>query len=248
MKRMLQIFTFLGLGAAAACADNPILSPDAHDDELEVEVSFSEEHLATLTGVEVEVRITDRDGAPVTDLDDVAVESRLEGEDEWSTLDLDFHDGHFSAEHMFYSSGEYEVRVVARRPGGDHADVIHERPGHLEVERVHREVGPYRVEMETYPGHLHEGDEAEVRFWVGTGGGDGHGGMSPMHGLDATVQIMHGGSGGSEVSHMADEHDPGVYEVHHTFDEHGEAEVHMGFDDGNGHHEVAFALPVDEGH
>lgn len=39
-------------------------------------------------------------------------------------------------------------------------------PDHMEVGRAHQEVGGFRVEFETFPGRLHEGTEATVRFWV----------------------------------------------------------------------------------
>lgn len=250
MTRTLALLGFLGLGAAAACADNPVLAPDPHEEDVAVTVAFSEEHLATLTDMEVEVTITESSGAPATDFEMVALETRRVGEEAWSTRELELHDGRFGAQHMFYSSGEYAVRVVGQRHGADHADILFERGQHLAVERIHREVGEYRIEMETFPGHLHEGDTAEVRFWaMSNEPGSGHGpGMSPMGGLAPTIGMTHAGSGAG-ASHMGEEHEPGVYEAIHTFAEHGEVEITMGFDDDHGeHHEVVFNVPVDDNH
>ncbi len=246
MTRTSYVLMALGVAALAACEDNPVLQPDVHDEDLEVAVSFSDEHLATLSEMEVEVAITDHDGVPVTDFELVAAEMKLEDEDEWVPLELTLHDGHFSAPHMFYSSGEYNLRVVAQRHGADHAETIYTRNEQLEVERIHMDVGPYRVEMETFPGHVHEGDDAEVKFWVLREGGGGP--MMGMGGLAATIQLHHEASGVT-AEHMADEHESGVYEAHHTFTEHGETEVGIGFDDGTGgHHEALFHVPVSENH
>ncbi len=233
----------LAVVAAAGCEDNPILSPDSHDEEYNVAFSLSAEEISTLTEYEVEVVISDHDGAPVTEFEVVAFEYRMEGAQEWSSTELEFHGGHFSAEHMFYSSGEYEMRVVAQAHGAQHAEPIYEHDGHLPVERIHMAVGEYRVEMETFPGHVHEGDEAEVKFWVIEAAG-GHG----MGGLSASIHMDHEQSGQS-TTHGAEEHAEGVYEALHTFAEHGETEVMIEFMDGHGeNHQAAFHVRVAEIH
>ena len=238
----------LALLTGAACVDNPVLAPhDDHGEELDVALTFSEQHLATLTELEIEVEITGHDGASYTDFIAVAVEFKLEGEESWVARELELHGSHFSAEHTFYSSGDYEARVVAQRHGADHSETIFERDGHLEVERIHKEVGEYRIEMETFPGHLHEGDEAEVKFWI-LEASDGQGSGHSIGGLTADIHLSHVASGDS-MSYRAEEHTTGVYEAHHVFAEHGETEVMIEFEDEHGaHHTAAFRVHVDDSH
>ena len=234
----------LVLIAVAACTDNPILEPDVHAEDLDVALSFSVEELVTLTEMEVEVEITNHEGVPFTDFEMVGFEYRMEGETEWETTELELHEGHFSADHMFFSSGEYEVRVTGTRHGADHSETLFEQGEHAEVERIHMEAGEYRIEMETFPGRIHEGDEAEVRFWVAELGTDGHSGGHGMGGLNAQIHLSHDASGSTQ-QHMADEHEDGVYEAMHLFDEAGEFEVMMSFQDEHGDtHEAAFHVPV----
>lgn len=242
MKTIRTGLMALALVATAACADNPVLAPDVHE-EFDVEVSFSEASLSTLTTIEVEVAVADHEGSPVTEFELVELEYRMEGAEAWTTQALGLHDGHFSASFTFHSSGEYEARVRAQAHGADHAETIHEVAGHLEVERIHRIVSEYRVEMETYPGEVHEGAEADVKFWV-TESADGH----HMGGMTAEIHLAHVSTANS-MTHAADEHAEGIYETHHTFGEHGETEVTLDFLDGHGeHHEASFHVIVNEAH
>ena len=244
MKALWKLLPGLALVGAAACADNPILEPDIHAEDLDVELEFSLAELATLTEMEVEVSVTDDDGAPYIDFESVAFEFRLEGEEAWAAVELVLHDGHFTAEQMFYTSGEYETRVTAMRHGSDHTETIFQAGEHLEVERIHMEVGEFRVEMETFPGHIDEGDEAEVRFWITEAGSDGHTGGHAMGGLEAEIHLTHGETGAS-MQHMGAEHSEGVYEAEHHFDEAGVMEISIDFEDAHGdHHEAAFHVPV----
>ena len=243
-RTLMAALASLVLGATA-CADNPILEPDEH---VEVDVSFalSAEHLSTLTTLEVEVEVTDPDGVAYTDFESVTAEFLMEGETEWRSVDLTYHDGHYSSDMMFYNSGEYEARVVALPHGSDHSETIYEHADHLDVERIHKEVGEYVVEFESFPGHLHEGDSAEVKFWV-MGEGSAPGSMSAMGGMAANIHVTHGD--GHSEQHRATEHDMGVYEAMHMFDEAGEAKVMMDFTDDHGeHHEVEFHVPVSDVH
>jgi hypothetical protein len=231
------------LSIAAGCEANPILEPDPHD-EFDVELTFSDTHLATLTAVEVEVGITDHDGISVTDFEFVAFEHRLGGSTEWTAEALTLHEGHYAADVVFHSSGDHEMRIVAQSHGSDHGDVIYEGAD-VAVERVHTEVAGYRVEFETYPGRVHAGEEAEVKFWISEVM-DGH----AMGGMMAEIHVEHHATG-SAMDHHADEHDMGVYEAMHTFAEHGETEVTIEFDDGHGHgelHHAAFHVDVGEAH
>jgi hypothetical protein len=228
---------------ASGCEANPILEPDPHG-EFDVDLTFPDAHLATLTAVEVEVGITDHDGIAVTDFELVALEHRPAGSTEWTAEALTLHEGHYATEVVFHSSGAHQMRVVAQSHGSDHGDVIHEGTD-VAVERVHMEVAGYRVEFETYPGRIHEGEQAEVKFWLSEAA-DGH----QMGGMMAEIHVEHHATA-SSMNYHADEHDMGVYEAMHTFAEHGETEVAIEFDDGHGHgelHHAAFHLTVGEAH
>lgn len=246
MRPVRTTLSLLAAGAVvASCNDNPAFPTDVHDQDLNVTVSFSPDHLATLTELEVEVTITDHDGMVVQDFETVTVEVRAEGSDTWRGPELAAHADHFSGTHRFYSSGLYDMRVAAQAHGADHADVIYEHAQPLDVERIHHESGHFRVEMETFPGHIHEGEEAVIRFWVSEEMG---GTMTPVGGMTAEVGVEHSTNGGHSA-HAAGEPEAGVYEAHHTFTDHGDFEVSLDFDDDHGaHHHVAFIVPVSAAH
>jgi len=242
MKTSRMWITTLVVLGPTACVGNPILAPDAHGD-YEVAVTFSGERLATLTEITLEVVVTDHDGAPVTDFEAIDFEFRLEGDQVWTPRRLGLHDGHYAGSFMFWSSGDHEVRIRAQNHGADHAETIYAPTGHMEVERIHKNVGEYRIEMETYPGQIHEGSAVEVKFWV-LEAADGH----AVGGMVAEIHFERVSTGGS-MTHGATEHAPGVYEAVHTFAEHGETAVRIGFQDAHAeHYEAAFRVTVGEAH
>lgn len=242
-RRIPRALPLMAAFSFAACSDNPTF-PDVSDD-LHAELEFGVTELVTLTEVEVEVRLHSDAAGTVTDVAMVAVEMRREGDADWRATELTLHDDHFSGLKTFFSSGEYEARVVAQLHGSAETVVLYQTTEHLHVDRIHREVGAFRVEFETYPGHLHEGDTAEIAFWILEAGGDGHGhavgGMSP--------DIVCMDPSGATEEHMAHEHEPGEYGTQHTLLEAGTAQFELHFTDGAGADlHAEFVVPVSHAH
>ena len=143
----------------------------------------------------------------------------------------------------FFTSGEYDFRVIGIEGGSIEELVLYEAPDHMEVERAHQEVGGFRVEFETFPGHLHEGTEAAIRFWI-TDAADGH----VIASLVAEIHCTDG-NGVAEEHNPPHEEEPGVYEAHHTLLEAGDAhfEIHFTGPDGAEQH-AEFDVPVVHAH
>ncbi len=238
----------LALGTAAllagACSDNPAgldEHDDGHDDQLIVTLTLSEDHLHTLNAITFEVSVVDGHGDVVTDFESLEVEYlREDGGNTWRGIDMVLHTNHFEGEHTFGSSGEYHLRVSALRHGETVPEVIYEAPDHYEVARAHFEVGHVRIEFESFPGHMHEGEEATLRFWVLEEG-------APIVGLDSEIQCEE--SGGAVENHPGTEIEPGVYEAVHTFGEAGE--FHAGIEFLDHHGETVsgdFHMHISHGH
>jgi hypothetical protein len=224
------------LAVLAGCSDNPT-AVDDHEEILTAELTFSAEELSTLTTLEVEVSIHNDHGATVTDFVTVAVEFRMAGDTDWRATELSLHENHFSGEKMFYTSGDYEARVVAQRVGHAEAETLYQTTENLQVKRIHQEVGGYIVEFETTPGHIHEGDEAEVQFWILEASPDGHG--HAMEGL--TVEIHCTDANGAEEHHDGHAHAGGLYETRAVF------AIHFADDHGE-KHEAEFHVPISHAH
>ena len=238
----LTLLTFSML-VLAACSENPV-APDDH--ELTVELSMSTEHVSTLTSIEFEVELLDHEGLRTTTVASMQVEYRLAGETDWRVAVLEQHEDHYKTEIMFMSSGEYDVRVTGDEHGEGHMDEMYVMAQALEVERIHQEIGGFIVELETFPGHVREGEEIEVNFYIMEEGGGHHGTMMP--GLVTEIHCT--GSDGAVEEHTGDEHEgPGIYTSHHTFTEAGEAKVEIHFEDASGLElHAEFHLPVAHGH
>lgn len=232
--------------ALAACESNPPLGPADHG-SFDVQVSWSPDHVHTLgDAVTFTVAVTDHDGDPVTDFEAVHLERRLEGDDTWREIELEPAGDVYEGAYVFATSGEYHLRVAAREHGAEEMEVLHEMHDPLQVGRAHDDLGSWRVEFESFPGHIHEGEEAALRFWVTEEHEDGD--VHPVEGLTPEVHVRNEETG-QETLVEAEEHEPGVYEVHHHFDAAGE--VHAGLhatgptgDPG----EAAFHLQVSHGH
>ncbi len=237
----LSVFLF------TACSENPVADDHAGDDELNIELSLSTDHVTTLTEFELEVEITDHNGVPVTDMESVLVEYLFENDSEWSPVELEIHGDHYSGSYMFRSSGEYYLRVSGTPHGHSDLEILYTIGDPLNVDRIHQEMGGYKIEFETYPGHVSEGDEAEVKFFVSLEDHDGHGG-NMMTGLHAEIHATD--TNGTPVAYAADEHGgPGVYSSHHTFTEAGETQFEFHFENPNGQeYIVEFHVPVSHGH
>ena len=231
-----------------ACSENPVADHIGGDENLMVSLSSSTEHFSTLTEIEFEVRLTNDHGVQLTDIGSMQIEYQRSGELEWEVITLERHEDHYSAGMMFMSSGEYQMRVSGDLHGDGHMDVMYTAPEMIDVERIHVEMGDVMVEFETFPGHVHEGEEVEASFYMmemAASGGD-HGG-SMMSGLSGDIHIM--APGDTAYEYNAEEHDAGVYSTHHTFLEGGDATFEFHFMDHHGDSiEVEFHVPVLHGH
>lgn len=227
------------------CEANPTF-PNLADD-LHAELEFVGDQLATLTEIEVEVRVHSSDLGAFTDFSSMVVEVRRDGETEWEATDLSLHVDHFSAETMFFSSGEYEARVIGQVTGSSDAVILYQSAEHVYVERIHEEVGDYIVEFETFPGDLHEGETIEATFWVYETSTDGHGHGHAVTGM--TADIVCADAGGTTEEHAAHEHAEGEYGAEHTLLEAGTMHFEFHFTDALGVDQHAeFSAPVSHAH
>lgn len=206
----------IGALALAACESNPPLGPAEHEDELVVELTLSASHIHILTPLTFTVTVTDEHGATVTDLEVLRVERLMAGTDTWRGTELTRNGAVYEAEYTFVSSGEYMLRVVGKRPGEAEEAVLYEMHDAIQAARAHAEAGGLRVEFETFPGHIHEGDMAMAKFWIMEPEKDAEGLRPPIAGLQATIVCNE--ADGSVEQHAAVEESAGVYVAEHEFD------------------------------
>ena len=208
----------LPLFLVVACTSNPSApSQDDgdHDHELSAELTLSSDHVHTLSELTFTVTVTDDHGEVVTDLDNVAVERLSEGSDTWRGTDLSLEGTSWTGTYSFSSSGSYELRVAVLEPGATEPEIIYSAPELLEVARAHVELDGMRVEFETFPGHVHEGETATITFWVMEPERNAEGVRPPMSNLDVTILCTE--SDGAYEEHVAAETEPGVYTAEHSF-------------------------------
>lgn len=231
-----------------ACSDDPLPTGSGHDDEdatedLNVDLSVSPDHVHILSEVTFTATVTDHHGEAVTDFDSLRVEWLATGETSWSSEDLSLQNDSYVGTHTFASSGDYEVRVVGKRPHDASAVTMYEMPDHLHAARAHHaDAGGYTVEFEAFPGHVHEGQAATLRFWVTDAD-------APVTGLSPEIHVTE--EGGSEMSHSASETESGsgVYEAAHTFGSAGDATVGLHFTGSGGSSaEAEFTMEVAHAH
>lgn len=229
--------------ALAACSDNPVL---VQPGDVSVELELSSDHIHTLSEITYTVTVRDHTGAYVTDFESLAVERKAHGSDTWRATELALTGTSYTGAYTFNSSGEYDLRVSGQRHGESEMAVLHEMAEHLEVVRAHAVVNEqYRVEVESFPGHLHEGDLASVKFWVLEPERNADGIRPPISGLTNLrihcVDEMH-----ADIT----EESPGVYVVEHTFAEVGDAHLGLHFMHGDGSMmgEAEFTTHVVHGH
>lgn len=230
-----------------ACESNPV----AHDDALLAELTLSPDHAHTLSPVTMTVTVRNDHGTTVTAFDTLRVERLSEGATEWRTAaDLALSGSAFISEYTFASSGGHELRVRAMRTGhGEFEDVPLMGGGmtmHTNVGRAHTEAGGYRIEYENFPGHVHEGDEVAMRFWVLTPETDANGDRTPITGLDGTIRCIE--PEGAQESHDPTVVSDGVYEALHTWQSAGEGQAQLSFTGPDGPAEVTFPVHVAHTH
>lgn len=242
------LFMALALTLFTGCSDNPVA--DDHDDisidDLEVSMSVVEGHVHTLSPATFQLEVTDHHGERVTDFEEITINRRLVGDDTWRDIEVLPTATGFEGTYTFSSSGEYELRVSGMMHGMTESQVMHEAAEHLHVGRAHEEVGSFRVEYESYPGHIHEGQTSSLTFYVlqdNPQGGD----RIPVAGL--TSEIHCSDPDGTEESHSAIEVEPGVFAADHLFAGAGEAHAEFHFTDAAGSPQsVDFHFDVAHGH
>jgi hypothetical protein len=240
----LALLPFLGV----ACESNPT---DLHDEELTVELTLSATHVHILSPITITAVVRDGHGEVVTDMDTVRVEYRAVGSDTWRTAaDLTLSGSQYTGEHTFVSSGEYELRVLGMLSGhtGMEEMTMSSEVGHIEAAPAHAEAGGYRVEFESFPGHIHENDQVEFRFWIMEVDRDPvTDERPPIAGLTAEIHCAE--PDGTSESHVAAEPEAGEYTATHTFVTagDGEAEIHFTGADGT-EASATFHLHVAHGH
>lgn len=235
----------LGVGlivlAVGGCPSTGGTTGEDHQEEtLSASIGMTPKTPATLEKVDFEVHIEDANGGHVMDMSAVDLQYRAEGSDDWQDISLTAAAEHFDGSHTFTSSGDYEFRVMGVRHGGHDMEQIHTMTMH--VERAHKDAGPYHVEFESTPGHIHEEGETVLRCWVSF---DYDG--TAATGL--TVQFVVEESDGHTTTLDATEVESGLYEAALTFEHHGEAHVEIKLSGaGVTAAEVDFHVDVDEAH
>lgn len=246
MKRLVWIPT-LAVLTLAACESNPTLT-DPRTQELTAELA-DVGHAHTLGDVTFTVTVRNGLGHVVSDFESVVLQRRA-GADPWRDITLERQGQSWMATYSFGNSGEYHLRVMATRPGVTEPLEIpfhdHEM-AELHVGRAHVEIEGVRFEFESFPGHVHEGDEVVSRFWVMEAEPDASGVRQPLAGFQGTIACSD--PGGFVEEHDPHEIEPGVYEATHTWTEAGDAKAFFRFDSPDGHsHEATFEFHVVHGH
>lgn len=235
-------------GLLAACEGNPAAPPDEHDDELTVELEIEPGHVHILQSeVQFTVRVTDHHGEAVTDFELIQVERLAAGSDTWRPIELAVVGNAYVGTYVFNSSGEYQLRVMGQRPGEAEMHLLYQHAEPMHAARAHAEGGGYRVEFETFPGHIHEGDDVTLRFWIMEPERDEAGNRPPIASVVGEVHVV--SSDGSEFEHALLDMGDGVYECDHTFEVPDEAHVRLHFTGADGQPaEVEFHLHVAHAH
>lgn len=249
MRHATLAFVAAVAAASVACESNPTHPEAGHESgTLSVELSYSPDHVHLLQSeVTFRVAVTDDHGDPVTDFETIQVERRAEGSDTWRAVELQPAGDAYEGTYLFASSGEYHLRVSGQRHGQSEMSVLHEMHETMHVARAHAEAGPYRIEFESFPGHVHEGEEVTLTYWIMEPERNDQGERPPVGGLHVEAHVATGGAQGTMVE--AHEHDAGVYEAHYPFDEAGTYHVGLHLEDPQGNPiEADFEVHVVHGH
>lgn len=219
-----------GLASLTGCNSNPT-APD--HGELTVEFSFEPGHVHILqSDVTYSVRVLDHHGEAVTDFLALEVQRLQEGSDTWRGTALELNGDTYQATVRFSTSGEYELRIAGQRPGEADLVVLHHVPEPLHAVPAHGEAGGYRVEFETFPGHIHTGDDATATFWIMETERNTAGDRPPISGLSPEVHILE--SDGTTVDLTLVESEAGRYDASHTFHQAGATQFTIHFTGSDG--------------
>jgi len=239
MKSIHLFLTPFLLLSLTACNENPVSHDDGEEDEVSVAFQMSEDDIHTLDQVTFSAAVSSHHGDPVTDFEEVGMQYRLEGSNEWSDLVMTLSGTEYSGTMLFLSSGHYDVRVMGRHHGHDHMETLHELGEHLEVGRAHEDAGGFTIEYENFPGEIHEGETAAIQFWIM----EDSEARTPITGIQAEIHIED--PSGAEESHNAVESEAGVYTANHTFLLDGEAHLAIHFPGTGGIElDAEFHIPI----
>jgi hypothetical protein len=247
MKYFVWILTITIVSmVASGCGKNPT-EVDVHSDEFVFGFTTTTQDVHTLTPIGFEVTVTDDHGTMMSDFDQFQLEHRLEGTTAWTTVAMTHNGSAYAGSETFVTSGEYELRIMGMAHHGHELEELHHVEQHLHVERAHVEAGGYRVEYESSPGHIHEGESPMLRFWVMDVDADPSGVHPPVGGL--TAQIRCAESTGTDHVFSAAESQAGVYESSHLVESSGDTRMGLLFTGMGGGASVAeFDVHVDHGH
>lgn len=244
MKRAtVRAALFATLLTIAGCGDDPV-GPDGFEtDELTTELAITPDHVHVYeTLVTFSVSVVDPDGAPVTDFDLLQVERRSNGATSWSGMEAGLQGNLYSAQSRFEASGEHQIRVTGLRPSDDELVVLYEQPSMLHAIRPHADVGGYHITLEPDPGHIHEGDTSDVRFWLVD-----EETSEPITGLTPTIWIEESDRGVSEYDGV--EGAEGLYHASHDFLETGATTLGIRFIGGDDQeHDWSLEMEVHAAH
>lgn len=216
----LAVLPLFLLGACESNPSAPAEEEEEHGHEITAELTLSEDHVHTLGEITYAVTVTDDHGEAVTDLAGVSVERLAHGSDTWRATELELSGTVWTGTYTFTSSGDYDIRVSVLEQGATEPEVVYTMPEPLGVGRAHEEMDGVRVEFETFPGHLHEGEAATATFWIKEAEQDADGSRAPMTGLHVVITCTE--ADGTFEEHHAHETEPGVYTAEHTFVNPGE--------------------------
>ena len=213
-------FLLATLVALSAGACNDGTGPGFTTGDLTAELAVIPGHVhAYQTTVTFTVAVIDPDGNAVTDFDVVQVERRAAGSTgSWSVLEAAADGDFYTVDYIFESSGEYDLRVTGLRPGDTFLSVMFQSAAPLEVVHAHADVGGYKVEFQPDPGHIHEGDESTIQFWILDDTDD-----SPITGLTPEIFVVEPVSGETAVAAIGGA--DGLYYTIRAFDEVGDNEI-----------------------
>lgn len=239
--------------AAFGCADELAAPGDpGHEEELAFTLTVGTDDIHTLSEVALTLRVTNDHGDAMTEFDDMEVQYRMEGSTQWDAgVAMMLQGTEFMGTHTFVTSGEYEFRIMGVPHHGDGhghaAEELHHMVEHFHVERASVEVGGYRVEYESFPGHVHEGLTPILKFWVMETNSDASGNRPPIVGLNANIRCTE--SDGTVHNEPAVEAASGAYEGPHTIQSAGDTRLALLFTGSDSNPaEAEFEIHVDHEH
>lgn len=249
MKTFLSYMLMLIVVLFTGCKDNPVeIHEDDGNEPFTAELTISDDHIHTLSEITYTVKITDHHGETVTNMEAVEVQRKGHDDTEWRGTELTLAGEVYTGTYTFNSSGEYDLRVAGIRHGGTEMEVMHEMEDHMEVARAHVETGNYRIEYENFPGHIHDGETATVKFWIYEAEKDASGVRPPITGLGIHIHCNNP-DGSNEHHDTVTEESAGIYMAEHTFLGGGEAQMGMHFTaPDNNEVEAEFHLHIAHGH